>query len=426
MKTTMLYATGLGLMLAATGCPSEVEGPPDATTPTDAFVLIGTDAPPIDTGTANDVTTPPSDTNTVDAFMGGGDCSLSGYPALSLVNIATGATPWTRPVHVAQPVGTTDLYVVDQRGLIYLVRGGVVEATPFLDIRTTIGMLGGIGDEQGLLSIAFHPAYATNGRFFLGYTSKIRPTPSTLAPNVIAEGARSAGNPLVANATLSIPDFASNHNGGSLVFGPDGFLYIGAGDGGGGGDPMDTAQNPNNLLGKMLRIDVDAAGLPYGIPTTNPFATTAGFRPEIWAIGYRNPWRFSFDRMTREMYVADVGQDAREEVDIEMPSGGGRNYGWSARFAQATRIRLLCSMFSTAAERPSFATHARSRAGSCTAAPLFPRCVAHTFSATTAAPMSRPSATVTAQCASRCVSTWVVASTPSSRLARTTWANSTS
>lgn len=345
MKTTVLYATGLGLMLAATGCPTEIEGSPDARALTDAFVPIGTDARSIDTGTVpNDVTRPPADTNavdanrvdanTVDASMGTSDCSLSGYPALSLVNIATGTTPWTRPVHVAQPVGTTDLYVLDQRGLVYLVRGGVVEATPFLDIRTTIGTLGGVGDEQGLLSIAFHPAYATNGRFFLGYTSKVRPTPSTLAPNVIAEGSRSAGNPLVANAALttliSIPDFASNHNGGSLVFGPDGFLYIGTGDGGGGGDPMDTAQNPNSLLGKMLRIDVNAAGVPYGIPTSNPFATTAGFRPEIWAIGYRNPWRFSFDRMTREMYIGDVGQNLVEEVDVEAPGGGGRNYGWSA------------------------------------------------------------------------------------------------
>ncbi len=328
MKTTVLYATGLGLMLAATGCPSEGETP-DVGAGVDAFVPMGADAAPIDTGAvAEDAPTPPSDTNTPDAFRGTGDCVLTSYPALSLENIATGSAPWTRPVHIAQPAGSTDLYVVDQRGLIYVVRAGAVEATPFLDIRTTIGTLGGVGDEQGLLSIAFHPEYATNGRFFLGYT------PKTGNVNVVVEGSRSSGNPLVADAALttllSIPDFASNHNGGGIVFGPDGFLYIGTGDGGGGGDPMRTAKNPNSLLGKMLRIDVNGATDPYGIPPSNPYATTAGFRPEIWAIGYRNPWRFSFDRMTREMYVADVGQGRREEVDVEAPGGSGLNYGWSA------------------------------------------------------------------------------------------------
>jgi len=299
---------------------------------TDAWSDTG--AAPFDTGTAPlvDVFTP-RDTNVVDAFMPTGDCGLSGYPALRLENIATGTTPWARPVNVAQPLASTDLYVVDQRGLIYVVRGGAVETTPFLDIRATIGTLGGIGDEQGLLGIAFHPSYATNGRFFLGYTSNTETPTVRFAPNIVAEGSRSAANPLVADAALttlmSIPDFAGNHNGGALVFGPDGFLYIGTGDGGGGGDPMRTSQNPNNLLGKMLRIDVNS-GDPYAIPTTNPFVSTAGFRPEIWAIGYRNPWRFSFDRVTNEMYVADVGQSMREEVDIEPPASGGRNYGWSA------------------------------------------------------------------------------------------------
>ena len=336
MKSTVLYATGLGLMIAATGCPSDPV-PPDANmTTNDAFVAPGTDvgvdaATPSDTGpVVIDTGTVPSDTNTTDAFMPSGDCSLSGYPALSLENIAP-SPAWSRPVHIAQPVGSTDLYVVDQRGIIYVVRGGAVESTPFIDMRTNVGTLGGIGDERGLLSIAFHPEYATNGRFFVGYT----PIGTAAgAVNIVAEGSRSAGNPLVANTTLttliSIPDFASNHNGGMLVFGPDGFLYIGTGDGGGGGDPMRTSQNPNNLLGKMLRIDVNTSGVPYASPPSNPYIGMAGIRPEIWAFGYRNPWRFSFDRMTREMYIADVGQNRFEEVDIEAPGSGGHNYGWSA------------------------------------------------------------------------------------------------
>ena len=337
MKSTVLYATGLGLLLAATGCPSDPVTP-DANEPaSDAFVPPGTDADvdasrPIDTGTSTNDTGVSADTNELDAFRGTGDCALTGYPALSLQNI-TASAPWTRPVQVVQPVGSTDLYVVDQRGLIYLVRGGTVEATPFLDIRTTIGTIGGAGDERGLHSIAFHPAFMTNGRFFIGYTA-VAPAGMSTRPNITAAGTRSTSNPLVADVALleliSIPDFATNHNGGGIAFGPDGYLYIGTGDGGGGGDPMRTAQNPNSLLGKMLRIDVNTSGVPYASPPSNPFIGVAGVRPEIWAIGYRNPWRFSFDRMTNELYVADVGQNMREEVDIEAPGSGGRNYGWSA------------------------------------------------------------------------------------------------
>lgn len=343
MKSNLLYATGLGLVFAATGCPDPVVTPDANGTPTDAFVPPGTDvgvdaASPVDTGPVPNDMGMPVDANMTDAAMGG-DCTLTGYPALQLQELVAGHA-WSRPVQVVQPVGSTDLYVVDQRGYVYVVRAGAVQATPFLDIRATIGGLGGVGDEQGLLSIAFHPDYTTNGRFFVGYTSKITPPGEASAPNIIAEGSRSAADPLVANPTLrtliSIPDFAGNHNGGMVTFGPDGYLYIGTGDGGFAGDPRRTAQNPMSLMGKMLRIDVNTSGVPYAAPPSNPFVGMSGVLPEIWAFGYRNPWRFSFDRMTSELYVADVGQNRWEEVDVEAPLSGGHNYGWS-RF-EGTRM----------------------------------------------------------------------------------------
>jgi glucose/arabinose dehydrogenase len=183
------------------------------------------------------------------------------------------------------------------------------------------------GGEQGLLGLAFHPKFATNGQFFIYYT--------TSNANVVARYEISATDPNVADPAtattiLSIPDFASNHNGGMIEFGPDGFLYIGTGDGGGGGDPMGNGQNPNALLAKLLRIDVDKQenGKPYGIPAGNPFAAGGG-APEVFVMGLRNPWRWSFDRMTGDIYIGDVGQDEIEELTM-LPAGkaAGANLGW--------------------------------------------------------------------------------------------------
>ncbi|MGO4325872.1 sorbosone dehydrogenase family protein [Cupriavidus sp. 2TAF22] len=227
------------------------------------------------------------------------------------------------PVFLTAPGGDARVFVVERPGRIRIVRNGALSATPFLDI----GALTTNDGERGLLSMAFDPGYATNGRFYVYYTD-------LNGAITIARYGVSAGNPDLADAAgtvvLAIPHSAfNNHNGGQLAFGPDGMLYIGTGDGGGTGDPSGNAQNPNVLLGKMLRIDVSGAGgQPYTMPSTNPFAGGAGGRGEIWALGLRNPWRFSFDT-TGLIYIADVGQDQREEIDVAPASSAGLNYGWN-------------------------------------------------------------------------------------------------
>lgn len=217
--------------------------------------------------------------------------------------------------------GSNRLFVVERGGIIRVLQPGASSATTFLDIGGRVVA----GGEQGLLGLAFHPAYETNGRFFVFYTR-------TGGELVIAEYGVSA-DPNVANTTetiiLTIPHPTNtNHNGGMLGFGPDGYLYIAVGDGGGGNDPENNAQDLGVLLGKILRIDVDppAGSGPYVSPSTNPFFGAGGGRDEIFAYGLRNPWRFSFDRLTGQQWVADVGQDAREEVNMGIVSGG--NYGW--------------------------------------------------------------------------------------------------
>lgn len=217
------------------------------------------------------------------------------------------------------------LFVVEQQGRIRIFENEQLEADAFLDVTDVPGFTA--GGEQGLLGLAFHPSYAVNRQFFVYYT--------TNNANVVARYTASATDPNKADPTgevlLSIPDFASNHNGGMMEFGPDGYLYIGTGDGGGGGDPQRTAQNPSSLLGKMLRIDVDSAsgGKPYGIPAGNPYASGGG-APEVYMLGLRNPWRWSFDRMTGDLWIADVGQGTDEELTVvKAGEQAGKNLGWS-------------------------------------------------------------------------------------------------
>ena len=219
--------------------------------------------------------------------------------------------------------GSNRLFIVERGGVIRVLQPGSSTPTPFLDIRTKLVA----GGEQGLLGLAFHPQYDANGRFFVYYT---RAGDGTL---VIAEYHVSA-DPNVADVAetvlLTIPHPThTNHNGGMLAFGPDGYLYIGVGDGGSANDPPNNAQNTNVLLGKILRIDVNpppGSGVPYVSPPTNPFFGATPGADEIFAFGLRNPWRFSFDRLTGEQWVGDVGQGAREEVDTPIVAGG--NYGW--------------------------------------------------------------------------------------------------
>lgn len=208
------------------------------------------------------------------------------------------------------------LFVVEQPGRIRVIQNGRLLPAPFLDMRTQVSY----GGERGLLGLAFHPAYKQNGRYFVNYTRE--PDGATVVAeyrvSANANASRTAGKQL-----LVVPQPYANHNGGMVEFGPDGYLYISLGDGGAGGDPGNRGQNRHELLGKILRIDVDH-GDPYAIPPDNPFATGGG-RPEVFAYGFRNPWRFSFDRQTGELWAADVGQNDWEEVDVVRLGG---NYGW--------------------------------------------------------------------------------------------------
>jgi glucose/arabinose dehydrogenase len=222
--------------------------------------------------------------------------------------------------------GGGSLYAVEQRGVIWRIAAdGTVDQTPFLDITDRIACC----DERGLLGLAFHPSFAQNGRFFVDYTDLDGNT-------VVAEFGLAPdgfGDPGSERFLLGVEQPFANHNGGMLAFGFDGYLYIGTGDGGSGGDPLGNGQNLDTLLGKILRIDINS-GDPYAIPDGNPFAGGASALPEIWDYGMRNPWRFSFDRQTGVLWIGDVGQNAYEEVDAEPPGAGGRNYGWNVMEAK--------------------------------------------------------------------------------------------
>lgn len=223
--------------------------------------------------------------------------------------------------------GRNRLFVVEKAGRIRIVENGVVAPTPFLDISSIVTSE---GNEQGLLGLAFHPDFERNGRFFVAYDAKNND--NTVAEYVVSKTDPQRADPASGRVLFGQPDVFSNHNGGMLAFGPDGYLYISMGDGGAGGDPNGNAQNLGSLLGKLLRIDVNVPGTaatPYGIPPDNPFVGRAGARPEIWAYGLRNPWRFSFDATTGDVWIGDVGQNLFEEIDFQ-PAGsrGGENYGW--------------------------------------------------------------------------------------------------
>ena len=230
---------------------------------------------------------------------------------------------FTKPVYLTHAFDHR-LFVVEQAGKIRLIEHGQLVATPFLDI---VHLVKSSGNEQGLLSVAFHPRYPQNGYFFVYYTNLDGDT-------AVVRYQRLPNDPNSADVrsakilfTLGQP--YSNHNGGQLQFGADGYLYIGLGDGGSGGDPQGHAQNQSDLLGDILRIDVDH-GDPYAIPYSNPFVGDETKRGEIWASGLRNPWRFSFDRLTHDLYIADVGQNQWEELNFQSAESlGGENYGWN-------------------------------------------------------------------------------------------------
>ncbi len=215
--------------------------------------------------------------------------------------------------------GSGRMFVVEQPGRIRIVEHGQLRPQPYLDITDRVGSA---GNEQGLLGLAFHPDLKNNPDFYVNYTDL---NGNTVIARFSASG--DVADPASEKDLFHIPQPFPNHNGGEMTFGPDGYLYLGLGDGGSQGDPNGNGQNTDVLLGKILRIDVDH-GDPYAIPNGNPFANGGG-RPEIWAYGLRNPWRFSFSRGTNDLYIADVGQDLWEEVDVALGNPAGINYGWN-------------------------------------------------------------------------------------------------
>jgi glucose/arabinose dehydrogenase len=321
---------GLGVVFAACGSPAETPTRAASSTPAAAFTRASpsnttapTPLPPTDASsptalppTTAPLSTPPAPTNTR-VVSDHAPFSIRADPYI---------TDLVKPVFVTPAGdGTARLFIVEQAGQILVAENGRVRATSFLDIRDKVNPN---GSERGLLSVAFHPDYRNNGIFFVDYTAQ--PDGATVVERYHVSSDPNVADENSGKVILTFAQPEPNHNGGMLAFGPDGYLYIGTGDGGGAGDQhgtMGNGQSLNTLLGKILRLDVNAD--TYQIPPTNPFVNQANARPEIWAYGLRNPWRFSFDRATGDLYIADVGQNKYEEVDFQpAASGGGENYGW--------------------------------------------------------------------------------------------------
>ena len=303
-KLPRLGSAGLALLLAACGAPtlSPHSSTSSSAVPTQTSIVTPSPTPAL---------------------------SFGPLTSVSLQQVASG---------LGSPIGVTNagdgsgrLFVNEQGGRIRVVNpDGSVRATDFVDLSDRVQA----GGERGLLGLAFHPDFASNGRVFVHYSRK--GDGATVISELTASADRSTAIPASERIIFTHDQPFANHNGGEIAFGPDGFFYIGLGDGGSGGDPFGNGQNRQVLLGKILRIDVDgphAPGKEYAIPASNPYAPGgvepgAGL-PEIWAYGFRNPWRFSFDRATGDLYIGDVGQGAWEEIDHQpAASRGGENYGW--------------------------------------------------------------------------------------------------
>lgn len=261
----------------------------------------------------------------------GGNSSTSQAPpppppppnSITLTSVVSGLA---NPVDLQTPDDSSGrLFVVEQAGVIRITQGGAILPTAFLDIRTRVFFSG----EMGLLGVAFHPAFAQNQRLYVNYVRQLGSgqIQTVIAEYQVAAGDANQADPASERILLTVDQPFTNHKGGQVAFGPDNFLYIGLGDGGSGGDPLGNGQNLQTHLGKMLRIDVDqtSPGLPYAIPADNPFVAGGGL-PEIWAYGLRNPFRFSFNKTSGELFAGDVGQNLYEEVDI-LQKGG--DYGWN-------------------------------------------------------------------------------------------------
>lgn len=304
--------------------------PVSSTSPTTATSVPGTSAVPSPLPTAAQSAVPPVDsdlpTATAASPLSPTQASATaqvadpGQVQLELEAVVAGLDRPLGAAHAGD--GSGRLFILEKPGRIRILHHGALLDRPFLDLSDRVGSS---ASEQGLLGLAFHPRYAENGRLFVNYTDR---DGDTVVAQFLVSDDPDRAEPGSEQIVLSLDQPAGNHNGGHLAFGPDGYLYIGTGDGGGAGDQFGNGQNGQTLLGAMLRLDVDG-GLPYAVPPDNPFLGNDSVRDEIWAIGLRNPWRYSFDRLTGDLYIADVGQNLYEEVN-HRPAGstGGENYGW--------------------------------------------------------------------------------------------------
>jgi glucose/arabinose dehydrogenase len=290
--------------------PAATETSVDVPTEQNTVVVPETEMAPTETNQPTETVQPQS----VDTFPNAAEFTWAPY----LEGI-------TRPTDLTAPNdGTGRIFILEQAGIVRVARDGEFLPEPFLDIR---GRVGDQANEQGLLGLAFHPDYADNGYFFTNYTDT---SGTTIISQWQVTGDPDVGDPDSEQILMRVQQPFGNHNGGGVKFGPDGYLYLALGDGGSGGDPQNHGQNPGTLLGTLLRIDPDLNG-GYTIPEDNPFLNGEG-QPEVWAYGLRNPWRFTFDDATGDLYIADVGQNAIEEINFAAAgTPGGQNYGWNYR-----------------------------------------------------------------------------------------------
>jgi glucose/arabinose dehydrogenase len=298
----------IGLLLAACGSPVQAATPTLIEVPAMATVALAVPATPVVEQKPSAVPTIPNAEKVPDGSQYRWMLKYSGF---------------VKPVELLSPPGEQEkVLVVEQGGIIKKIENGVVTKDLYLDIRDRVGTR---ADEQGLLGMAFHPLYESNRYFYVNYSDF---NGNTVIARFTASADGQTVDPQTELRLLQVDQPYENHNGGGLAFGPDGYLYIGLGDGGSAGDPQNNAQNLDTLLGKMLRVDIN---LPqgYAIPADNPFAKGGG-KAEIWAYGLRNPWRFSFDPATGDLWIGDVGQKLWEEVDFLLAgSFGGVNFGWN-------------------------------------------------------------------------------------------------
>jgi glucose/arabinose dehydrogenase len=311
------------LLLSGCGGGVATQSLADPATPTTAPVTTAPSVtlPPPATETP---TLPPPPTATATATSEPTPIPPQGLPDPSAYTWRPVVGGLQKPLGMTAPAdGTGRLFVLEQAGRVQIVQNGQPLQSPYLDI---VSRVGSASNEQGLLGLAFHPRYAENGFFYVNYTDLNGDT--VIARFQVSPDDPNRADPGSEKRLLAVPQPYPNHNGGQVAFGPDGYLYLGLGDGGSAGDPQGNGQSLDTLLGKILRIDVDS-GDPYAIPADNPYASGGG-RAEIWASGLRNPWRFSFDHLTGDLYIGDVGQNQIEEIDF-LASGapGGANFGWN-------------------------------------------------------------------------------------------------